>query len=106
MNKIRKIIKEQDKKILFLPSHFDNALVGTGRACGRKIVAVYDSSKCIEILIENANIDEIEALEQFQKSVDNVPHGSYKPIFISDFRNIKNIPDFKININGTLEDIL
>ena len=106
MNIIRKIVEEEDKNILFLQSHFDDALVGTGRACGRETVAVYDSSKCLEILINGFKIDEIEALEQFQKSVDYTTFGSFKPIFINDFRKIKNIPDFDIGENKTLEDVL
>ena len=106
MNIIRKIIEEEDKNILFLQSYFDEALVGTGRACGRKTVAVYDSSKCLEILINKYEMDEIEALEHFQKNVDYTTFGSFKPIFINDFRKIKNIPDIEIDENKTLKDIL
>jgi len=105
MNKIKRIIKEQDDRILFLEEKFDEALIGTGRSCGKTEVAVYNASKCIEILINIDEMDEFDALEKFERSVDKVVSGTYKPIFINDFRRIKEIPDFEIKNNMTIEDL-
>jgi len=90
-DKVRVIIEGIDEKILFLSSEFDGALVGTAKACGGSDVAAYDLTRCMEIMINNHNIDEMEALEQVQQSIDKASFGTYKPIFINDFRNIKDI---------------
>ena len=97
MNKIKEILKEQNENILFLKPHFDDALIGSGRACGKTTVAVYDSDKCLRILINKFKINELEELDKIQKIVVDVPHDSYKPIFITDFRNIKELPFLDIN---------
>ena len=85
--KIRKIVEETDERILFLQKEFDEALIGTARACGKSDVAAYDLTKCMEIMIDNHGIGEMEALDQVRNSIDKAPSGTYKPIFINDFRN-------------------
>ncbi len=105
--KIRKIVEEVDEKILFLQKEFNDALIGTARACGKNDVAAYDLTKCLEIMIKNHGIDEIEALEQIENSIDKAPSGTYKPIFINDFRKIKDVPKNlkEIKEDETLQDI-
>ena len=90
MNKklMKDIIKERNPEALFLQDHFDNAIMGTGIHCGKKHVAVYNSDKCIEILMKKLNIGEIEALEEFQITLECDPSEN-KPIFFSDFRRAK-----------------
>ena len=99
MNKVREIVKEHDDRILFLEEKFDKALIGTGKTCGGNIVAVYNASECIKILINDEKMDELDALEKFEKSIA-VP-GTYKPIFIDDFRKMKELPDFEIKDDET-----
>ncbi len=106
MIKIREIIKEHNKDALFLEEKFDAALIGTGRYCGGKTVAVYDSSKCLEILVDNEEMDELEALEQLERTVDDVKPGKNKPIFVNDFRNMKDLPELETEGKNTLEDLL
>ena len=105
--KIRKIVGEVDEKILFLKKEFDDALIGTARACGKDDVAAYDLTKCMEIMIKNHGIDEMKALEQVENSIDKASSGTYKPIFINDFRKIKDVPKFSetINEDNTLQDL-
>jgi len=105
--KTRKIVEEIDEKILFLQEEFNDALIGTARACGKNDVAAYDLTKCMEIMIENHGIDEMAALEQVENSIDKAPSGTYKPIFINDFRKIKDVPkNFEeIKEDDTLQDL-
>lgn len=104
--KIRKIVEEIDEKILFLQKEFNDALIGTAKACGKSDVAAYDLTKCMEIMIKNHGIGEMEALEQVENSIDKAPSGTYKPIFINDFRKIKDASEIleSINEKDTLQD--
>lgn len=101
---IKEIIKEQNDCVLFLQDIFDRALVGTGKQCGRDIVPVYDSTVCLNILIDKFDMEELEALEHFQHVVDGGSAGEYKPIFINDFRKMKNIDINDIDEDTTLEN--
>jgi len=110
MNKklMREIILERNEKALFLEEIFDDALIGTGILCGNKHIAAYDSDKCINILMETANIGEIEALEHFEITSEKGLPSENKPVFISDFRNAQKAPsiDEIIKDGNTLEDII
>ena len=97
--KIRKIVEEINDNILFLQPEFNNALIGTARACGKEDVAAYDLTKCMGIMIEKHGLSEIEALKQVENSIDKAPLGTYKPIFINDFRQIKDIIKIDENVN-------
>ncbi len=89
---IKEIIKEQNSKVLFLEEKFDQALIGTSRMYGDKIVAAYDSSKIIKILTKEHE-DELVAFEHFKNNLE-VEYTQDKPVFINDFRKIKE-PKFK-----------
>lgn len=106
-NLIKDIIQEHGENILFLEEKFADALIGTGRQCGKQVVAVYDADKCIEILIDKFNMDELDALEHFQLSVDDTTEGDNKPMFINDFREIKPPPDVSgIIPDTTINDVI
>jgi len=104
MNKIRDILLEIEPNIMFLEPKFDKALIGSGRACGANIVAAYNSDECLKILINEFHMADFDALEQFQDTVDNVDPGPYRPIFINDFRKIKDLGDLDVNLDDTMED--
>jgi len=106
LNKIRKIIEEENSNILFLEEYFDKALIGMGRSCGKNIVAVYDADECIRILIKKFDMDELEALERFRQTVDFGQKGKYKPIFINDFRKIVDVNSLKIENRNSLKDFI
>lgn len=103
MEIIRDIIKEVNDDALFLEEDFDPALIGTGKSHGKKSVAVYDTDKCLQILIDEYGMSEMDAFEHFQNSVDNMEEGDNKPIFINDFRKIKKV-ETHIDENTTLGD--
>jgi hypothetical protein len=108
-NKVREIIEEKNPKALFLPHQFDPALMGTSKTCGKKEVAAYDASECLRILIKEQHMDELEALEYFEQTVDKGSPGSFKPVFINDFRKIRTLPEELIKyINegkGTIDEL-
>jgi hypothetical protein len=103
---IKQIIEEENPQALFLEPSFDEALIGTGRVCGfDHHVAVYDSSKCIEILINCYSVDEIEAYEHFYRTVILQEQGENKPIFINNFIHTKS-PEEILNFDNFDEDLL
>ncbi len=106
--KVRKIVEEIGKNILFLQPEFNDALIGTARACGKNDVAAYDLTKCMEIMIETHDITEMEALEQIENSINKAPVGKYKPIFINDFRSTKDVSEIlnSITEKSTLQDFI
>lgn len=94
MNKIKEIIKEENKEAKII-DNFDEALIGTGKGYNKKTVAVYDATKFLEILIEKKKINELEAYEYYINCLENGWPDENDPIFINDFRNVKEV-DLKI----------
>lgn len=68
-----------DDEQILLADGFEDAFVGIGRQFG-KPVAIYDRSKCIEILMENMSEDEAE--EYFSFNVEGAFVGEKTPIFL------------------------
>ena len=68
-----------DEKVL-LADGFEDAFVGIGRQFG-KPMAVYNKSKCIELLIKEG-MNEEEAEEYFQFNVEGAYVGENTPIFL------------------------
>ena len=102
MSDIKKIIKELNPRAMFLSPLFDGALIGTSKTCGNLEVAAYSSDQCLNILIKNQNMDELEALEYFQGTINSGKFNKNKPVFISDFRKIRTLPEELIKyINKT-----
>ena len=103
---IKEIILERNPNALFLEDMFNDAIVGSANPCGGKYVALYDSDRCIGILVEEQNMSEVEAHEQFQHTSEKSSYSENKPVLFSDFRNI-SIPDFSnFNEDSNLKDIL
>ena len=105
-NDIKKIIIERNPEAKFLEKEFDKAIIGSAIQCGGKYVALYDSNKCIEILMKELDLGEIEAYEQYQFTVESIKYTENNPIISSNFSNAK-LPDLpEINEYKTLEDML
>ncbi len=103
---IKEIVLERNPEAKFLEREFDEAIMGTAIQCGNKHVALYDSDKCIEILMDELEIGEVEAFEQYQFIVESIMPSENNPIIASDFRNAK-LPDLpEINGKTTLDDII
>ena len=99
---IKNIIKEENPNAVML-NDFEEALIGTGKVCGRKPVAAYNTDEILKILIKKNNIGEIEAYEIFQSTIKDAFPDVNDPIFINDFRNIVN-PEDILNISETSID--
>ena len=102
---IKDIILERNSEALFLEAIFNNALIGSAIPCGQKHVAVYDSEKCIKILMKEFNLGELEAFEQFQDVCEGSSASENKPIFFSNFEKIKPPPINEIDINTALDEL-
>ena len=103
---IKDIIKEQNKEALFLEEHFDSALIGTSLKYGRTIVAAYNTTACLKILMKHDQVCEIEAYEKFKDSIDSKREEGNYPVFINDFRKIKLIDLENLDLALTINKIL
>jgi hypothetical protein len=65
---IVEMLADVDENIL-IADGFDDALIGYVEMFGNYPVALYDRDKCISILMENSEMDEIEAIEFFEFNV-------------------------------------
>ncbi len=92
---IKDIILERNSKALFLEDIFNKALMGSAQFCGKNHVAVYDSDKCIKILIKEFKMGELEAFEKFENTIKYSSLPDNKPIFFSDFRKTVEPPEVK-----------
>ena len=86
---IKDIIREENPDAMFIEQKFDIALIGTCKGYSGKTVAAYNTDDCLDVLIKEG-MDEFDALEHFQGSLEAYPEGPNKPVFISDFRNISS----------------
>ena len=97
MNSIKEIILERNAEAEFLEEIFNKALIGSAIPIGQKHVAIYDSEKCIKIIMEELDMGEMEAFAQFQVTTKLSDPGINQPIFFNDFRDIKEIPPNILN---------
>jgi len=103
---IKEIILERNSDALFLDEEFDDALVGSAIHPGKKYVAIYDSDICLKILMKKYDIGEIESLEYFQNTTENISPSENKPIFFSDFTKIKEVNIKDVDIDTPLDEII
>lgn len=71
-------ILAEDENVL-LADGFEGAFIGIGRQFGKPI-AIYDRTKCIEILMEEMTYEEAE--EYFQYNTEGAWVGDQTPIFL------------------------
>ena len=88
---MKEIILERNPEAIFLNAMFNKALAGTAMLREKKYVAVYDGDKCIEIIMEELKMGELEAFEQLEKMVEELSCSTKNnPIIFNDFRNVKS----------------
>ena len=73
---------ENDEENIILLTDLDDALVGIGERIGMPPVAVYDSKKCVEILMDRYDMAYENALEFFDFNISGAYLGESTPIFI------------------------
>ena len=103
---IKEIILERNSKAIFLEKEFDEALLGSAIPVGQKHVAIYDSNRCIEIVMDKLELNELDALSVFQITTDYTQGTENSPILFSDFSKIKEpvLPIIKNDM--TIDDLL
>ena len=79
--KILEAITEINPKALKADG-FDAAIIGIGRVHGSPEVLVYDSDKCVDILMKRDNMTNEEAWEFFDYNVCNAYMGEGTPMFM------------------------
>lgn len=65
-----------------LADGYEAAFLGLGQRCGQPNIAVYDSAKCIKVLMERDGMDYTEAVEFFEFNTLNAWAGEGTPIFL------------------------
>ena len=78
-NKI-KLLKEENPDYL-MADGFDDAIVGTAVRFGMHRVVLYDTIKCIDILMKRDKMTEEEAIDFFYYNVLGSWMGEYTPCF-------------------------
>ena len=78
-NKIE-LLKEENPDYL-MADGFDDAIVGTAERFGMHRVVLYDTTKCIDILMKRDKMTEEEAIEFFYYNVLGSLMGEYTPCF-------------------------
>ena len=71
-----------DDENVLLADGFEDALLGIGRKLVGKPIAVYDRTKCIEILVERDGMSFEEAEEYFSFNVEGAYVGDQTPMFV------------------------
>lgn len=69
--------------VMLLADGFEECLIGVGSRCGQPDIAVYDQTKCIQVLMSQGMSHE-EALEYFDFNVLGSWVGKETPIFVSE----------------------
>ena len=70
---------------ILLADGFEEAFLGVSEVYGSKPVACYDSSKCIDILVQRDGMDTGEAIEHFNFNVTSAYVGEFTPAFLFPF---------------------
>jgi hypothetical protein len=78
-NKIE-LLKEENPDYL-MADGFDDAIVGTAERFGMHRVVLYDTTKCIDILMKRDKMTEEEAIDFFYYNVLGSWMGEYTPCF-------------------------
>jgi hypothetical protein len=60
---------------------FDKAIIGVGYRCGQEDIYVYDTEKCVKILMDQGMTEE-EAIDYFEYNVVGSWVGEETPIFV------------------------
>ena len=82
-NKIE-LLKEENPDYL-MADGFDDAIVGTAERFGMHRVVLYDTTKCIDILMKRDKMTEEEAVDFFYYNVLGSWMGEYTPCFAEIF---------------------
>ena len=68
-----------------LADGFEDAIIGLCEVFNRPLLAAYDRSKCIDILMERDGMTGEEAEEYFSFNVSGAWHGDGTPVYVTLF---------------------
>ena len=68
---------------LLVPNGFDEAFMGYITRCGEEPIAIYDTEKCIDILMVRDGMSWDDASEHFKFNVAGGWHGAQTPGFLT-----------------------
>jgi hypothetical protein len=74
-------IAEAHPDVLFAEG-YDEAILGVVEGCARETVVCYDYQKCIELLMEDSDMDEEAAIEWMEFNVVGAYVGERTPMFL------------------------
>src|SRR5262249_31715584 len=80
---IRSYVADFNEEAL-LADGFEDAFVGVGQRCSQVSIAVYDTDKCIEILMQRDGMTEEDAIEFFEFNTLGAWAGEGTPMFLSE----------------------
>jgi len=83
----KKYLNYCNEEALVLPPEFASALVGVAHQF-TKTLAVYDSAKVIEVIMERDNVTKEEAQEHFDYNIQGAYVGEHTPLFLDKIDDI------------------
>jgi|TARA_Y100000310_G_C20462696_1_gene706128 hypothetical protein len=72
---------DEDRDGILLADGFEDAFMGIVESFGSKPKALYDSEKCIDVLMERDGMNYQDAMEFFSFNVEQAYVGEYTPAF-------------------------
>tara|TARA_Y100000310_G_scaffold306160_1_gene347020 strand:- start:92 stop:379 length:288 start_codon:yes stop_codon:yes gene_type:complete len=67
---------------LLLMDGFDDAFIGVGHRCGQPDLAIYDTEKILEILMERDGMTSEDAIEHFEFNIAGSWVGEQTPMMV------------------------
>ena len=81
MNKLEEILEFYDNEELMIADGFDDAVIGI---CHHSQKLIYSYQKCVNILVSNDDMQEIDAIEYLDFNTINSYVGEKTPIWCMD----------------------
>jgi hypothetical protein len=81
MNKLEEILESYDNEELMIADGFDDAVIGI---CHHSQKLIYSYQKCVNILVSNDDMQEIDAIEYLDFNTINSYVGEKTPIWCMD----------------------
>jgi hypothetical protein len=79
---LRKFVAVENEEMLFADG-FDEAIIGYIERAGSPTLALYDTTKCVQILMDDHGMTDEEAEEYFYYNVVGAYMGENTPAFVS-----------------------
>lgn len=81
----KRAIIEQEAPEALLVNGFDDALIGIAYRCGQSPIAVYDKSRCVDILMRRDGMDYTDAVEYVEVNIIGAWMDDGTPVFVELF---------------------